>query len=66
MRDRLFRKLFIGPLSPGIEIPSAIGKSRLVGPEYPYDVCVAYPYPSDIKDKTCTAIILIPILSMLM
>lgn len=66
MRDKLFRKLFIGPLSPGIDLPSSLGKPQLIATDYPYQVCAAYPYPNDIKDKTCTAILLIPIISGLL
>ncbi len=66
MRDKIFRKLFIGPLSAGIDAPSAIGKSTLIQNNYPYDVCTANPYPDDINDKTCTAIMLIPILTMML
>lgn len=66
MRDKLFRKLFIGPLSPGIDIPSVIGKSRLVDSDYPYQPCYAYPYPNDINDRTCAAIMMIPITSLLL
>ena len=66
MRDKIFRKIFIGPIAPGIEAPGSIGKSDIIGSSYPYDSCVAYPFPDDIHDKTCTAIILIPIISSLL
>lgn len=63
MRDTLFRKLFIGPLPPRIDPPASLGKSQLVGPDYPYPVCAAYPYADNINNKTYIAIILALILS---
>ncbi|MBT7408244.1 MAG: hypothetical protein HN826_00945 [Methylococcales bacterium] len=53
MRDKMFRKLFIGPLSPGIDSPKEIGFSNIVGSQYPYKVCSANPFPDDIYDKRC-------------
>lgn len=66
MRDKLFRKIFIGPLSPGIDAPSVISKAGIVEQSYPYQPCSANPYPNDVEDRTCIAIILIPILSLLL
>jgi hypothetical protein len=66
MRDKIFRKLFIGPLSPGVDAPSITSMARLVDSDYPYQVCVAHPFPNNIEDKTCTAISLVPILSMML
>ena len=55
-RDKLFRKLFIGPRSPGVDAPSIIGMSEIVGSAYPYKVCAANPFPDDIQDKTSQVI----------
>lgn len=66
MRDKLFRKLFIGPLSPGIDSPSLIGKSVILNSDYPYKVCSAYPFPDDVNDRVCTVIMLIPIIAALL
>lgn len=66
MRDKIFRKVFIGPISPGIDAPGIINKTNLVGPGYPYQPCLAHPFPNDIGDRTCVAIMLIPILSILL
>lgn len=66
MRDKLFRKLFKGPLSAGIDAPEAIGKSKLVNNNYPYEVCSANPYPDDVNDRLCTVVVLIPIITSLL
>lgn len=66
MRDKVFRKVFIGPLSPGIDSPSLVSKTNIVDSKYPYQPCAAHPFPSDTDDRTCISIILIPILSILM
>ena len=60
MRDKLFRKLFIGPLTPGIySLPASS--------EYPYDVCKVNPFPDDINDTRCTTIkMLTPIITGLL
>ncbi len=66
MRDTMFRKLFIGPLSPGIDLPSSINKSTLIDSSYPYQVCSNNPFPDDIDDKSCIASWLIPIITMML
>ena len=66
MREKLFRKIFIGPISPGIDTPSLINKTNLVGGNYPYQLCSAHPFPNNIDDRICIAIKLIPILSILL
>ncbi len=59
MRDKLFRKLFIGPLSPGVDAPSTIGMPNIVGTAYPYKVSAADPFPDGIQNScdsvTCGA-----------
>lgn len=62
MRDKIFRKIFIGPLSPGIDAPGTIGKERIVDSIYPYQPCAGNPFPDDIYDRTCTAISAVPVL----
>lgn len=66
MREKVFKAIFKGPISPGIDAPEIIGKSRIVDSNYPYDVCLANPFPRDVKDKTCLVIKLIPVLTMLL
>ena len=66
MRSNVFRNIFIGPISPGIDAPSVIGKSRIVGSEYPYQPCAAQPFPDDVNDRTCVTVYLIPIISVLL
>jgi hypothetical protein len=65
-RDRIFRALFIGPVSPGVDSPNTIGKSRIVSRTYPYQPCRAHPFPNDIKDRTCVGVMLAPIMQMLL
>src|SRR6185436_14817970 len=52
-RDALFRSLFIGPLSPGIEVPGEIGMPELLPADYPYRPCEANPFPDDEFDRRC-------------
>lgn len=66
MRDTMFRKLFIGPLSPGIDLPSSINKSTIIDSSYPYQVCSNNPFPDSIEDKKCMTNWLIPIVSMML
>ena len=54
LRDTLFRKLFIGPLSPGIDAPTVINQPVILNSDYPYVVCLEHPYPNNINDRTCT------------
>ena len=62
VRNQLFRSLFVGPLSPGMDSPDSIGMTTI--PEkaenYPYEVCSSYPYPRDDFDKGCRSIRAVP------
>ncbi|MDH3973365.1 MAG: zinc dependent phospholipase C family protein [Deltaproteobacteria bacterium] len=60
-RDKMFRSLFIGPLSPGIDAPNEIGKAPVISSDYPYKPCFAHPYPDDIYDTTCTDMMSFPV-----
>ncbi len=55
VRDELFRSLFIGPLSPGIDAPEELGDGfeTLLPTDYPYRPCRAHPFPDDEYDRTC-------------
>lgn len=55
-RAALFRGLFIGPLSPGVESPGEIGLPELLPADYPYRPCRAYPFPNDANDRTCAGL----------
>jgi hypothetical protein len=69
MRDKLFRKLFKGPLSLGVDapsIPAVTGQRTFVSQSNPYQSCSARPFPSDISDRTCLVVWLIPVLSGLL
>lgn len=65
-RNLLFRSLFIGPLSPGIDAPRVISKVPILSEKYNYKPCFSYPFPNSINDNTCDAIMLIPILNGLL
>ena len=49
-RDNLFRKLFLGPLVPGLETPEDMGFFPVIPKDYPYVVCKANPYPFLLND----------------
>jgi len=53
VRDALFRGLFKGPLSPGVEAPSEIGATVILPASYPYMPCVFNPFPDDERDQRC-------------
>ncbi|KQV94758.1 hypothetical protein ASC87_25960 [Rhizobacter sp. Root1221] len=65
-RDALFRALFIGPLSPGIESATDAGLPSLLRADYPYQPCRARPFPDGVTDRTCLAMKLMPVLSMIL
>jgi hypothetical protein len=66
MRSQLFRRLFIGPLSPDIDAPNIINKSIILPFGYPYKPCSINPYLDDIEDKKCSiSSWLIPMLYLL-
>ncbi len=57
VRDQLFRSLFIGPLSPGIDSPEELGLETILPSDYSYRPCNANPFPDDLNDDTCCPII---------
>jgi hypothetical protein len=68
-RSSLFRGLFIGPLSPGVEAPDELqmpsgtpALTAILPADYPYRPCRAYPFPDDELDNRCKVIKLQPIL----
>jgi hypothetical protein len=65
-RNYLFRPLFTGPLSPGVDAPETIGMSKIVDESYPYKPCAAYPYPDDIYDCSCDALLYLAIMKYLL
>lgn len=66
MRDLLFRKLFRGPLSPGIDSPALINATEVADNSYRYNPCSFNPFPDDINDQRCTIIPLIPVFTLLL
>ena len=65
-RGPLFRGLFTGPLSPGVDAPRAIGMPALLKADYPYQPCAAHPFPNDNADRTCRVIEMLPSLMQLL
>ncbi|KZN66567.1 hypothetical protein N473_09245 [Pseudoalteromonas luteoviolacea CPMOR-1] len=61
-RRSIFKRLFIGPLVPGIDAPHEVGLSPLKGIQYKLDTCHFAPFPIDENDRTCTSIKLLPVL----
>jgi hypothetical protein len=61
----VFKKLFVGPIAPGIEAPEMIGMPAVLPPEYPYESCYANPFPSGVGDRTCTLIKILPAILLL-
>ncbi len=60
VRDKLFRSLFIGPLSPGIDSPEELHLTAILPSDYPYRPCKANPFPDDSNDRTCGPITPLP------
>jgi len=62
-RDRAFRRIFKGPLVPGIDAPETIGFPPVLLANYPYQICAVRPFPDDndraspdvVFDRTCSA-----------
>jgi len=52
-REKVFNKIFIGPLNMGIHKPHMIQKSVVLDEDYPYIPCTSYPFPNGVDDKTC-------------
>ena len=53
VRDKLFRKIFIGPLVPGVDAPDNIGFSRINAMVNNYHTCIERPFPDGDNDKAC-------------
>ncbi|KZN43881.1 hypothetical protein N483_08145 [Pseudoalteromonas luteoviolacea NCIMB 1944] len=60
VRNTLFRRLFVGPLSPALIEQGAMSGS------YPYHTCNANPFPSGERDKSCLAPLLITVGQMIL
>lgn len=60
VRGALFRSLFIGPLTPGVESPEDLNMTAVLPADYPYRPCKVYPFPNDENDKGCLAIKSLP------
>lgn len=56
LREKLFRGLFGGPISPGIENPFEIGMGAILpgGAAYRYQPCVRNPFPNGLDEFMCS------------
>ena len=52
-REKVFNKIFKGPLNSGLLTPHLIDMDTLVSDTYPYKPCPAYPFPNGAGDSTC-------------
>ena len=65
-REKIFLKIFKGPLAPALESPSMVGYTNIIPSDYPYRSCKSNPFPLNVDDQRCTMSWLIPILIMLL
>jgi len=68
VRDKVFKKIFKGPIAPGIEFPSDVAQSELLPNYYTERVCAGNPFPVDTSHQRCgaTAGWLLPILTLIL
>ncbi len=52
-RDNVFRRVFHGPLVPGIEVPESINFKPIPWLNFRYPVCMENPFPLSVYDQTC-------------
>ncbi len=57
MRQKLFNKIFKGPLSLGLETPSVIYKDAILPATYPYVSCAENPFPNGVLDQSCNSLV---------
>lgn len=65
LRNKIFRKIFKGPIAPGLEYPQQFGLTPILSKKYSYQTCSAIPFPNQNTDSTCLILPLIPILSFI-
>ncbi len=53
IRDKVFNKIFKGPLAQGLETPSVLNLDDILEKKYPYVTCKSNPFPNGIDDKKC-------------
>ena len=69
MRETIFRKLFIGPLTPGLtatDFDLLSNSLKFLSGKYPYKSCSMNAFPDDINDNKCSLAYLIPIWTLLL
>lgn len=52
-REKIFKKIFIGPIAPGIEHPASHGMKEIIPSNYKDRVCEANPFPLDTSYQRC-------------
>ncbi len=67
-REKVFLKIFKGPIATGIEFPSNLGQPELLPTYYQERVCAGNPFPINTSKQRCgpTAGWLVPIISQLL
>lgn len=66
-RENVFKKIFKGPLSKGIEYPEMIGEAPVLGTDIDTRVCEGDPFPVGVTKTKCLNLpaVLIPIITLL-
>ncbi len=66
-REKIFKKIFMGPITPGIEYPASVGFNEIIPSDYKDRICAANPFPLDSSYQRCGSVAnwLIPILSLI-
>lgn len=65
LRTKVFKKVFKGPIAPGLEDPVSVGLKRILPYKFDYNTCKAIPYPNDIENHACKIIPVLPSLMMI-
>jgi len=53
VRKKVFNKIFKGPLSLGLEMPSVVNFDTILASDYPYGTCYMNPFPNGVEDTAC-------------
>lgn len=65
-RRSIFKSVFRGPLTPGVETPSLLRLSNILPTNYPYRVCLSNAFPMSEGDNICLFEMISPVLQLLM
>ena len=66
-REKVFKKIFMGPIANALEYPSSVGLPEIIPMDYKERVCAGNPFPVDTSHQRCGPLAgwLVPILSIL-